>query len=240
MIRAAEAQGRAWQGPRCAALFEQGAEIADEIPRYELEKIKTGESIPDFSSPFALLASAWVGDAEADSSPFKLALDEFAAAFDTARKDYKGVRVSKVPETALEGAGSSFDVVARIQELFAKCSHVKALEATCSDELTRFMGSFFAIDALYDKVSGESLGVPAMRFTLRGTRKVLITDALQLVNFMVSKNVQGKINLARCASYFKCMAANVLKEYKLKSLLYTGTIAKGDVLYLPYGALAAE
>ncbi|CAE7794880.1 unnamed protein product [Symbiodinium sp. CCMP2592] len=221
-----------------AALFDQGAAVAEELPRYQLAGLK--DATFNMSAPFVIAAPEWVVQAEAEKGNFKLAMDEFITTFDVTRKQQKGIRVSKVPEHPLED--DSFDMRKLSLQALGHGPEIRDLPATASAELIKAMSpSFFGIDAGYDKVSGEYLGLPVLRLTAYGTRKVVLTEMLQLVNFMVNKKgIQGNITVARCSSFFKCMGPQVLKEYKEQSLLFTGTIAKGDVLYLPCGSLCAE
>ena len=221
-----------------AALFDQGAAVAEELPRYQLAQLK--DVIFNMSAPFVIAAPEWAAKAEAEKGAFKLGMDEFRTAFDVSRKQQKGVRVSKVPEDPLED--DSFDIRQLSLQALGQGPEIRDLPATASPELMKVMSpSFFGIDAGYDKVSGEYLGLPVLRLTVCGTRKVVLTEMLQLVNFMVNKKgTQGNVTVARCSSFFKCMGPQVLKEYKEQSLLFTGTIAKGDVLYLPCGSLCAE
>eukprot|EP00971_Amphidinium_carterae_P207285 4112377-Amphidinium_carterae.1 len=53
-----------------------------------------------------------------------------------------------------------------------------------------FTTSIFGIDINYDKITAESMCAPCCRLTLKGSRKVILTDALQLLGFMQRKNVQ--------------------------------------------------
>ncbi|CAE7366870.1 unnamed protein product, partial [Symbiodinium sp. CCMP2456] len=76
-----------------AALFDQGAAVAEELPRYQLADLKD-ESF-NMSAPFVIVAPEWAVKAEAEKGAFKLGMDEFRTSFDMTRKQQKGIRVSK-------------------------------------------------------------------------------------------------------------------------------------------------
>ena len=222
-----------------SALFDQGVAAAEQMVRVQLAELKAGALELDYSKPFVICANEWVADARKDQSSFCLAMNEFKSAFDEARKAKKGIRVSKPADPSLM---TSFEFKGLLSDALKKSKTGGCVpEESMPEELKPLMvGSLFGIDAGYDRVSGETLGLPAVRLTLEGTRQVVVTEILQLVGFMTAKQVSGKMDVVRCSSFFKCLSASMISEYKAQCNLYASTLSPGDAIYVPCGSLCAE
>ena len=210
-----------------SALFDQGVAAAEKMVRVQLAESKAGALELDYSKPFVICANEWVADARKDQSSFCLAMNEFKSAFDEARKAKKGIRVSKPADPSLM---TSFEFKGLLSDALKKSKTGGCVpEESMPEELKPLMvGSFFGIDAGYDRVSGETLGLPAVRLTLEGTRQVVVTEILQLVGLMTANQVSGKMDVVRCSSFFKCLSASMISEYKAQCNLYASTLSPGE------------
>ena len=81
---------------------------------------------------------------------------------------------------------------------------------------------------------------PVFRLTLDGTRRLVLTDGLQLLGYMQRKGVAGSIGAARQGAFFRNMTSAALEEFVGECSLYTTTLQTGDLLYIPFGAVLGE
>ena len=222
-------------------LFDQGANAAAEIPRLNLADCLKAESPvkADLSCPFVVQVNAWCKEAQKEGSPARLQIDEFKTSFDSMRQTQKGARGSKALEN---GAGRSgdFNFTALVASLLQPTGAHLPVSEVPGPVQKQMRISIFGVDKGYDKVSTECASMACVRLSLEGTRSVVIGDSLQVVGFMQRKGITGSITTARFTSFFRSMGVAVLKEFLGECTLHAGTIAAGDLLYLPAGAIVAE
>ena len=234
---AAEARKPKKPDQESIALFDQGIEKASAIPRRQL-----GQALEktDIARPFIFQANEWVSDLLQEGSASRTQFDDFKVAFDGARAKQKGVRLSKAfdgdaaRDAYANKVASAFNVQGTDPEPMIP---EKNMSAALKPHLAT---SFFAVDAGYDKVSGEGLGFATLRLCLSGTRQVVMTEMLQLRGFMERKGVGGVINSMRLSAFLRHMTVPLLGEYVKECTLWASTVGAGDVLYTPYGFLQGE
>ena len=221
-------------GGKSCPLFDQGMAAAVPLPSYE---IPPSDKL-DVSRPFVLNISDDVNVFMQEKSPLRVCLDTFEEGFNKDRAAKAGMRSSAL--VAKDAQQLPFQLLARVFEhvdtklLSAEdFKHLAALEPYRAPTI-------FGIDQGYERISGEGCGFACLRFTLKGTRAVLVTDALQMLGFMKRKGVQGQINMSRMASFMKNMSPQLLVEYGKQCTLWSGTLSIGDLLFVPCGALLGE
>jgi len=212
-------------------LFDQGVALAQQVQRFSVDNLP--ETL-DFSRPWVLSCPAWVGEASAACKPD---FESFKVAFDIGRKENKGMRASK-PISAQE---MDFKLQDKLADLLKKypgaLRDVTGLPALSKQAAAL---TLFGIDVGYDKVSTESAGLAVFRLTLEGTRRLVLTEGLQLLGYMQRKGVAGTIGVARQGAFFRNMSASALEEFVGECSLYTTTLQGGDLLYIPFGAVLGE
>lgn len=234
-------KGSPGEAPNSVALFDQGASGATEIPRLDLAACLRPDSpvVADLSRPFVVQVNDWCSAAQKEASPSRLQIDEFKTSFDSMRQQQKGARGSKPMEN---GAGRSgdFNLSALVASLLSptQAQVVVGKMPGCLQKQIRI--SIFGVDKGYDKVSTECASMACLRMTLEGTRSVVVGDSLQVIGFMQRKGIAGSITTARFTSFFRSMGVAVLKEFLGECSLHSGTVAPGDLLYLPAGAIVGE
>ena len=237
--QASKKQAQASKGKKSeshtTALYDQGVSLASQIVRVAL-----GGKV-DASTPFIMDCSALVSSFMAEGKASQQAVASFKVSFDEGRKTTKGLRVSKALDTSVSDKS-----VQELQEGISKIFEpTKALVDRAvlekAEKLKAYMQpSLFGIDASYDRVSAEALGLATGRLCLEGTRCIVTTDMLQLHGFMERKGIVGHISVSKMSGFFKAMHPSMLSEYQKECTLWTSTLSTGDFLYTPYGFVQGE
>eukprot|EP00913_Durusdinium_trenchii_P033194 g31076.t1 len=218
-------------------MFDQGAALATQFQHYKVADITKDEDpvLPNFSRPFIIQVNEWSSDAMKEGSPMRIAVDEFGTSFDSMRGQQKGCRASK----AITASGD-FDFASLVHKLFEKAGVVLPVDALDKPLQDQMVPTVFGIDKGYDKVSLESGSMACVRYTLSGTRILVVADTMQLVGFMQRKGVSGHITTSRMSSFFRCMSVATLTEFQTQCTLFSATVGPGDLVFLPVGAVVGE
>lgn len=216
--------------PPTAPLFDMGASAATAIDR-----IAMGAAV-NASKPFVVDCSALVSAFLQEGSVCKQQVGAFEASFNTARKTSPGTRVSKLLETNPQLT----EMIEKAHAIFNPAQGLVEGSVFPEDfKKQHMLPSLFGIDASYDRVSAEALGMATGRLCLQGTRVVVMTEMMQLQGFMERKGIQN-ITVAKLSAFFKGMHGPMITEYKKECSLWFSTVAAGDFLYTPYGFLLGE
>ena len=212
------------------ALHDQGVQLAKRLPTSNLSEMP---SIRDWSQPMVILAQTWVEEFTGEGHDVKKASEDFEATFSAAAYADKTFRASR---PIAEGTGALrdkvFDAMGNMGGL------IKSL--SCQELDNTLNPSIFGIGESYSKASSEYCGVACFRLTISGTRSVAMTSCVQLASYMTRKGVQGRMTQARMHHFFRSMNHAALKTYADECSLWSATLGRGDMLYLPYGMVVSE
>lgn len=217
-------------------LLEMGPEAGADMPSVTVEGEETtavDDQTVDYGKPL-VIKCACLAKNMAEQSIVAI-LDNFQNEFDKSQAKLQngrgGMRVPSANPAVVLARGH----LAKLLPGFLNTAESESLERTM--ELNAF-----AVAKDQTKNSCEQDSLATLRFQARGTRKVFMTRAEDMIKYMVEvrKMPASVVTPSRASVFMKVMDKHAIAEYASQYALFHTTVAAQDVLYTPIGYLLVE
>ena len=208
----------------------------------EIETIEEGQpdltDISKFDAATPLLIKLVASSKAAEEGPIQQARLAFHQLWDSSQeRTIKGRAAQRIDTKA----------VAEVQEALSKVLPKDVLNnsfATDNDAIVKLLTpAMFGIAKSSVHCGMEPDGLASVRFTLQGTRSVVIMPLVHLLRFMRMKSIQeSNLVYPRACIFMKAMTLPFLQEYVKTdgAKIFATTISSEHVLYVPSNMIVLE